>query len=402
MSEGNDYNSAIGSDAVPPHHHAHFGSGSCAICAAEGILGPADLWTSETAEPPVALRKLYDKAIVIDALASPNTFNVNYPPAGRQYTAEQLENVRRSGITALNLTIGGAVGSTSVAEMLSWIKDVKDDIAANPDALILIERPSDINRAKEKGLLGIIFGFQGLEFMQDDLPSIDRFADESVMIMQLTYNGDSKIGSGCLVTNSDAGLKPVGNQAVSHINRRRRVVDLSHSHPQTALEAARASSAPIIVSHSACREIYNHPRNQPDEVLRAVADGGGVFGIFMMPYLGQDPVYASRGLFNRHLVHALSVCGEDHVGIGSDNSITPIQYNDGHREALEAFIAGRDDRGVSAPLDGIGPYIVPGLNTPRRLEVAAWDLSKAGYSDRVIEKVLGQNFQRVFAEIWAE
>lgn len=377
---------------------AHPGVGTCTVCAQEGILGPTDLWTVETAEPPAHVRKLYDQAMVIDALATPNTFNVYYPPAGPRFTAEQLANARRSGITAVNLTVHGS----NVAEKLNRIREVKDDIAENPDKLMLIERPSDLVRAKEQGLLGIIFGFQGLEFMQDDLTPIDRFADESVLIMQLTYNGESRIGSGCLATQAAAGLGEGGHEAVGHINRRRVIVDLAHSHPQTALDAAHASNTPIIVSHSACRAVYAHPRNQPDEVLRAVADGGGVFGIYMMPYLGQDPLYASQALFNRHLLHALNVCGEDHVGIGSDNSTTPVVFDDGYKRALKDMVSGRDEKGISAPLDGIGPFIVPGMNTPRRLEVVAWDLSKAGYADRVIEKVLGQNFQRVFAQVWAE
>jgi len=103
----------------------------------------------------------------------------------------------------------------------------------------------------------------------------------------------------------------------------------------------------------------------------------------------------------RHIVHALKVAGEDHVGIGSDTSITPILYDDGYRAELKRFIAGRAGNNISAPLEDSGmPFSTPGLNTPRRLEVIAWDLAQAGVKDAVIAKVIGGNFNRVFGEVW--
>jgi membrane dipeptidase len=301
----------------------------CALCA--GILGPTARAAAQQPEVPASVRKLYDASLVIDCLSTPNTFNVDYPPAGKKLTPEQLDNARRSGITAVNMTVHG----NDIADKLQTIADIKADIASHPERLLLVKNAADLTRAKKTGVMGIILGFQGLEFLQTDLTAIDRFADESVLIMQLTYNADSTIGSGCMVNTDNPGLKDNGREAVRRINARHVVVDLAHSHPQTALAAARASITPIIVSHSACREIYPHPRNQPDEVLRTVAQGGGTFGVYTMPYLGQDPVVATRALFNRHLFHALKVCGEDHVGIGSDNSTTPIDYNDAYKAALK-------------------------------------------------------------------
>jgi membrane dipeptidase len=375
--------------------------GGCRSCAEANLLGATHVHHNsfeDCVAVPDAVRDLYCRAIVIDGLATPNTFNVDYPPAEPTLSAEQLENALRSGLTAVNHTIF----ATDVADHELKIGWMKADIARHSDRLMLIERASDIRVAKSSGKLGIILGFQGIEFLQSDLSLIDRFADASVLIMQPTYNQESGLGSGCLSGAIDPGLKPLGIEAVRRVNRQASVVDLSHSHPQTALDAVKASSEPVIVSHSACQALHAHPRNHPDEVLRAVANSGGVFGIYLMPFLGDEPAPSSRDLVTRHLLHALKVCGTDHVGIGSDNSITPLQLDAGYFAALEGFVAERKRSGSASPAEGLHPFNVPGLNSPRRLEIVAWDLSRAGCPDAVIEKILGSNFLRVFDQVWRE
>jgi membrane dipeptidase len=380
---------------IMPHEHA----GGCSSCAQADLLGAGSQRHDPHEDPAVVpehIRRLYQRSIIIDALATPNTFNVDYPPAAVALTDRQLDNVRRSGITAVNHT----VFASSIADCEDKIRLMKEDIARHPDALMLIERPADIRLAKESGRLGIILGFQGLEFLQSDMSYIEKFRDASVLIMQPTYNQESELGSGCLAHTETPGLKAMGYEAVGKINRQSTVLDLSHSHPRTALDAVKASAEPVIVSHSACHALHAHPRNHPDEVLRAVAESGGVFGIYLMPLLGPEPIAASRELVVRHILHALTICGEDHAGVGSDNSITPLQLDEGYHDALSMFVEARRRDGIASPSEGQHPFMVPGLNSPRRLEILAWDLSRAGCSDNLIEKILGRNFLRIFEKIW--
>jgi membrane dipeptidase len=362
-----------------------------------GLAWAADAPADRPGPIPPRIQALYKNSVAIDCLASPNTFNVNYPVGGRELSAEQLRNVRASGLTAVNMSIGGPTPERT----RDRIADIKADIVRHPDALMLIQKHADIARAKASGKLGIMLGFQGLEWMKDNLDLIDEFANANVMIMQLTYNQESSIGSGSLSRDPAPGLEAVGREAIRRITAKRSIVDLSHSHAQTALDAARESSKPIILSHTGCRAVYDHPRSQPDEVFRAVAAKGGVLGIYIMPFLGVDTLGPSRALVTRHILHAIKVAGEDHVGIGSDTSITPILYDDGYRAELKRFIAGRAGNNISAPLEDSGmPFSTPGLNTPRKLEVIAWDLAQAGVKDAVIAKVIGGNFNRVFGEVW--
>jgi membrane dipeptidase len=99
------------------------------------------------------------------------------------------------------------------------------------------------------------------------------------------------------------------------------------------------------------------------------------------------------------MAHALTVCGEDHVGIGSDQGVQPFDTSEKALEEFQQAEAKRHAAGVAAPEEDRPTYVV-GLNTPNRCEIIADGLLKRGYSGRVTEKVLGSNFVRAFSEIW--
>ena len=117
----------------------------------------------------------------------------------------------------------------------------------------------------------------------------------------------------------------------------------------------------------------------------------------MLPFLTPSPKQPMLADYMQHMEHALKVCGEDHVGVGSD---VPFQaFSDSDIKEVEADVAKRKAAGVSAPGEDRPPYI-PDLNTPRKMELIADALLKRGYSANATEKVLGANFVRVFGEIW--
>jgi membrane dipeptidase len=195
--------------------------------------------TAPTADPVLspAIKALYDKAIVIDALASPDTWNVPFPPPG-EMTKEKLDNVRASGITAVNLTVGkpGNLANT-LREIALWLQHIED----HPDYFRLVKRHSDIAAAKAEKKLGIIFGFQGMGMIGEDLSLIDMFDGLWVKIMQLTYNDRNALGAGSSLPDSE-GLTPLGREAIARMNARGILVDTGHANPQTALDAVAASS----------------------------------------------------------------------------------------------------------------------------------------------------------------
>ena len=232
----------------------------------------------------------------------------------------------------------------------------------------------------------------------EDISRIKLFRDLGVRIMQLTYNNRTLYGDGCL-ESSDAGLSLLGRRAIAEMNRVGIAIDLSHCGYRTTAEAIAASAKPVLLSHVGCNAVHKHPRNKNDSELRAMAEKGGVAGIYLMPFLD---VHGPRNtdLVVRHIEHAIKVCGEDHVGIGSDLSIQPIEETPDYKREAAAFVNSRRQAGGGAPGEDL-PLYIPELNHPRRIEALAVALAARGHSGPTIRKIVGGNFHRVLGSIWS-
>src|SRR5262245_42042462 len=160
------------------------------------------------------------------------------------------------------------------------------------------------------------------------------------------------------------------------------------------------SVKPGRISHGGCAAVYAHPRKRPDDILKALADRGGYFGVYLMPYLVASPIVPTREHVLNHLVHAIDVCGTDHVGVGSDGGIPKVVLTPQQQAMFERAMAQRKSAGVAAPGEDRFPY-VPDLNGPDHMQVIAAELAKRRQPTATIEKVLGANFQRVIEDIWA-
>jgi membrane dipeptidase len=352
------------------------------------------VWSVDSIELKDDISEIYNKSVVIDCLASPASFNVNWPPIG-PLSKTQLENAASSGITAVNLSLEENSFENTIRNIALW----QGEIDTHPTQLLHIRRARDLEQAKKESKLGLIFGFQDLECIGRDLTLLEVFYKLGVRIIQLTYNTANLFGVGCL-EQRDGGLTKLGRKAVAELNKLGIAVDLSHCGSHTTLDGIAISEKPIIISHSGCKEIYRHPRSKEEKELRAMADKGGVIGIYFV-FLGNDGTpYCNKDMLLDHIDHALRVCGSDHVGIGSDLSITPVEETPEYIKALKEDDAKRAKLGIQAPDEAGRPPYMPELNTPRRLEKVALAMSKRGHSEDVIEKVIGGNFRRVFEEIW--
>jgi membrane dipeptidase len=334
---------------------------------------------------------------VIDALASPIQFNI--PQESLPLRPAALDAVRASGITGVNLTVNVSSGGTGGAydDTMARIEAWRREIAAHPGHFMNARFAADLRLAKRSGRLGIVFGFQDTVPFDDDLARLDSFHRDGVRIVQLTYNVQNLVGSGSLVPD-DEGLTEFGRAVVARLDELRVLVDLSHCGPRTTLEGIRGSARPVSITHSGCSGVYPHPRSKEDEALRALAEHGGVIGIYLMPFLNPAGPPTSADVVT-HVEHALRVCGEDHVGIGTDQGIVPLDVSGVFPTQFAEVSARRQAAGIAAPREDTIPY-VPELNAPRRLELIADRLSARGHSDRVIEKVVGANWMRLFEDVW--
>ena len=352
------------------------------------------------AETPAATWPGYRKAIVIDSLGSPGT-NID-SQIDISLTASELNDVRSSGVTVVNLTID-AVGSyakdydRAIRAIAYW----DAQIAAHPDLLTLIRHAGEIEEAKLSGRLGLIYGFQDATPLGEDLGRVDIFRNLGLRIFQLTYNRRNLVGDGCLEPGN-AGLSKFGRELVARLNERHALVDLSHAGERTTLEAIEASKAPIAISHTGCAALVPNPRNKTDNELRKLSDKGGYVGIYLMPFLRSQGQPMADDLI-RHIDHAVDICGEDHVGIGTDGSISSIPLTPEYKKAFADEITERRRLGISAPGEDPNVYtFVPDLNTPDRFARIADLLSARQYSDARIEKILGGNFARLLHEVWED
>lgn len=343
--------------------------------------------------------------IIVDALGAledPNDPNVPLGNGAIEPRASRraFSNARASGLTAVNMTIGHVLGDKdpfdlTMREIAQWDVIVRE----NAQDLLKVFRTADIERAKVEQKIGVIYGFQNTEMFGDQLERVDLFADLGVRVVQLTYNGPNAVGSGCLVTDDD-GLTPFGRQIVERLNAKGVIVDLSHGGRRTLADAAHASRQPIAITHTGCHALNEHPRNTTDEGLRLVASRGGFVGIYFMPFLTSDRNATGDDVI-RHLEHAIEICGEDHVGIGTDGTQTPLDDVAAYQCGFEKYIAERRAIGVSAPGEraDILPFAVD-LQGPRQFSELASRLDRRGHSTNRIEKVMGENFMRYAREVW--
>ena len=342
----------------------------------------------------------YGRAIVIDCLATPGPFNVPEMFAA-PWTDVMVANARASGLTAVNVTVNGA-GPTGAAAFETTVRALaflQREIAVHPDVFVPVRTAGDITRAKENARLGLIAGFQDATMLEGDLSRVELFHQMGVRVIQLTYNVRNLLGDGCLELGN-AGLSAFGRDVVRRMNELGMLVDLSHCGRRTTTDAIAASTMPTAITHSGCASLADLPRNKTDDQLRQLAEKGGVVGIYLMPFLrvAGQPVLED---VVRHIEHAVRVCGEDHVGIGSDNSITPLALTPAFRALHAGFVRLRRQQGISAPGEAEDVFnYAPDLNTPRRLDQIADALAARNHSSDRIEKILGRNWMRVFTETW--
>lgn len=333
----------------------------------------------------------YAEAIVIDGNLVPP-----FDDAGALDQATTLA-VKSSGLTALKATIGGSAGD--FAKTSADIDAFDQGILANPALYMKIEQASDFLLAKRSGKIGIIYSFEGVEMLEANVDRIDHFRKRGVRVMQLSYNRPSPFASGVLSPQPSTGLTALGRDAIQRMNTLGVSVDLSHCDEASTLAALAVTDKPGLITHAGCAAVFAHPRNKSDAVLRAMTAKGGVVGIYELSFLSRAPQQPTLDDYLRHLMHALKICGEDHVGIGSDALLMPFDTSPESMAEWNKDIAARKASGVGAPGEGPPPFVI-GLNRPDRYRVIADALVRHGCKGRVIDKILGLNFQRVFAETW--
>lgn len=325
------------------------------------------------------------------------------PQPDRSLSPAEVADAGDSGVTAVVVTAApsgrfrfGEEGfHTAVNELARWDRQLQ----RYPDRLTHVLTGADLERAKRDNKFGVIYGFQDSSPLGEAPERAELFHKRGVRVIQLTHNQRNLVGDGCMEPGN-AGISNFGHWVIAALNEHRIVVDLSHGGRRTTMEAILASKRPVLLSHTGCAAISDVPRCMPDEVLRAMADRGGVAGIVFWPYLRKLGQPMAIDVI-RHIEHAIDVCGEDHVGLGTDASVSAVErtpeFEQKNRQWAQSMIeAGLFEKGNEPELY----TFIPDLNHVRRLETLGALLSRRGHSDARIAKIMGGNFARVMGEVW--
>src|SRR5271170_435984 len=374
----------------------------------EFVTGAAVAGTIAAA-PAIARTGKKKKMLIINALGDLDNPNLALaqPQSDNPVDLDKLDidartfrDAHASGLSAVNVTLGYVAGPDEPFEYTIRTIGTWDEVLRNnPKDLSKVYTAADILAARDTGRIGIIYGFQNAAMMGTDANRVDIFADLGVRVIQLTYNPANQLGDGSMAPDNH-GLTPFGREVVARLNAKRVIVDLSHSGQNTCLDAARASVQPISINHTGCRALADLPRNKTDEELRLVASKGGFVGIFFMPFLKMDGHPGAEDVV-AHIEHAINVCGEDHVGIGSDGDTTGIDDLNAYGAFLAKQVADRAKAGIGATGERADTYpFVVDLRGPDQFRKLIGLLKARGHSEARVEKIMGLNFLTFAREVW--
>lgn len=325
------------------------------------------------------MANLHDDIVIFDGLIVAN------------FGAEVFQAMRMGGVTAANCTCSVWENfqdtMNNIARWKQWFHE-------HDDLILPAHCTADVRRAKEMGRTGIVLGFQNVSAYEDQIGYVQLFKDLGVGIVQMAYNTQNLICTGCY-EEVDNGLSDFGREIVAEMNRAGVMCDLSHVGATSARDVIDASTKPVCYSHCLPLGLKDHPRNKSDEDLRFIADRGGFIGVTMVPAFLKRGAAATVDDFVEAIDYVIDIVGEDCVGIGTD-------FADGHDQSFFDWIA--LDKGYARRLTDFGnlPSAPEGMRTIGQFPNLTATIEKAGWGEAKIRKVMGENWLRVLAEVWGE
>ncbi len=256
---------------------------------------------------------------------------------------------------------------------------------ARPDDYVMVSNVEDIRHAKREGKMAISFNIEGMVAVEPHIGLVRMFYDLGVRWMLIAYNMNNKAGGGC--HDEDCGLTDFGRQVLDEMAEIGMVTCCSHTGYRTAMEVFEYCKNPVIFSHSNPRSLCDHPRNVPDDLMRACAKSGGVMGITgSNRFLGDDNTTTEN--FLRHLDYAVQLIGSEHVGISSgytfESDFMKIDITKMSNNWPEGF-------GYESGIRFVEPEQLPEVTE---------GMLKLDYSEQNIRGILGENFLRVAKRVW--
>jgi membrane dipeptidase len=303
-----------------------------------------------------------------------------------------FRQLREGGVDAIHVTIAY---HESFRDMVLNLERWNRWFEAYPDLIFKGTTGDDVRRAQETDRTAVFFGFQNPSPIEDDIGLIEICHQLGIRFMQLSYNNQSLLATGCYEAE-DPGLTRFGKQAVAEMNRVGLVIDMSHSADRSTREAIDCSARPIAITHA--NPHWWHPalRNKSDAVLRALTARGGMLGFSLYPHHLKDGTDCTLESFCQMIAEAAERYGTAHLGLGSD------LCQDQPDSIVEWMRVGRWSKQMEY---GEGSADAPGFPTMpdwfrdnRDWGNIRQGLSQTGFADAEIAAILGGNWLRFYDE----
>lgn len=299
---------------------------------------------------------------------------------------------RDGGLDAVHVTIAyHEMFRETVLNMEQWNRWFED----YADLIMPAGSAEDVEFAKANGKTAVIFGFQNPSPMEDDIGLIEILHKLGARFMQLTYNNQSLLATGCYEPD-DTGLTRMGREVVEEMNRVGLVVDMSHSAEISTLQAIEYSSRPIVISHA--NPSFWHParRNKSNTVLKALAETGGMIGFSLYPHHLDNGTDCTLEGFCQMIADTAELMGIDHIGFGSD------LCQDQPDSVVEWMRVGRwtkkIDYGEGSAQNAGFPPMPSWFQDNRDWGNILKGLAEVGFSDDDIAKIAGKNWLEFYRQ----
>ncbi len=314
---------------------------------------------------------------------------------GLQYAnwSEKIfRQMREGGVDAVHVTI---TYHETFRETVANIEQWNRWFERFPDLIFQGRTAADIDRARDTGRTAIFFGSQNPSCMEDDIGLVEILHTLGLRFMQLTYNNQSLLATGCY-EDDDTGLTRMGRRVVVEMKRVGLVVDMSHSGERSTLEAIEHSSRPIAITHANPHMWHPALRNKSDTLLRALGETGGMLGFSIYPHHLAGGSACSLQSFCDMIVRTADLMGPKNIAIGTD------LCQDQPDSIVEWMRVGRWTKAIdygegSADKPGFPP-MPTWFQDNRHFGAIREGLAAAGMDARGIDGVMGANWHRFYAD----
>lgn len=285
------------------------------------------------------------------------------------------------------------------------IKEKTKQLVAASNTFIIANSGQDVATARKNNQCAVFLQIQGADCVEGGLHQVDEFYELGLRVLQLTHHYDNLYAGGAL-SLGNAGLSTEGLELIDKLEAKHMLIDLSHSSVKSAEQTLARAKGPVVQTHGAARAIINNSRCTPDNVIKSIADSGGVFGVFMMSWwLTNESVPRPEHYIN-HLKHIKNIAGADAVAIANDYPFKghekALASGNNNKIAIDGYKQWWESVGETGVLGferEANHIVIPELNHIKRMRSIEYLLTKSGFTSNEIDKVMGENWQRVLNDV---